>query len=57
MQAQIDDLDTPEGSSAEVEDLSALRDGLRALGQRLDEALLRNALKLATRDRRDSPMW
>jgi hypothetical protein len=57
VQAQIDDLDTPEGGSAEVEDLTALCDGLRALVQKLDEALSRNALKLATRDRRQSPMW
>jgi hypothetical protein len=57
VQAQINDLDTPEGGSAEVEDLAALCDGLRSLAQRLDEALSRNAVKLATRDRRDAPTW
>jgi antirestriction protein ArdC len=31
-----------------MEDLSALRYGLRALAQKLDEGLSRNALKLAT---------
>jgi hypothetical protein len=57
VQAQVDELDAPEGGSADLEDIVALRDGLRALAQQLDEALCRNETKLAVRDRRDAPMW
>jgi hypothetical protein len=57
VQTQIDDLDTPEGGDADVEDIAALRDGLRALADKLDKALSRNETKLAARDRRDAPMW
>lgn len=57
VQAYIDDLDAPDGGSTEVEDLLALRDGLGALAKKLEDAIARNSLKLAARDRRDAPMW
>lgn len=57
VQALVDDLDAPDGGGADIEDVAALRDGLRALAQQLDEALSRNETKLAARDRRDAPMW
>lgn len=57
VKALVDDLDAPDGGSADIEDVAALRDGLRALAQQLDEALSRNETKLAARDRRDAPMW
>jgi hypothetical protein len=57
VQAQINELDTPDGGGAEVEDIAELRDGLRALADKLDEALSRNETKLAARDQRDAPLW
>lgn len=57
VQAQIDDLDSPDGGNTEVEDLTAICDGLIVLAKRLQEAISRNTLKLAARDRGDAPMW
>lgn len=55
--ALVDDLDAPDGGSADIEDLVALRDGLTALARQLDEALSRNEAKLEAREQRGAPMW
>lgn len=57
VKALVDDLAAPGGGNADIEDIAALRDGLRDLAQQLDEALSRNETKLAARDRRNAPLW
>lgn len=57
VQDQIDELDSAKGGAADPDDLAALRDGLAALVNKLDDALARNAGKMSALNRRESPLW